>query len=250
MLRSSIRASKVEEDVEKDKQEGVRDDEGRPRLQGQDGRQSTQHEKVDRRTPLTLQTAWSSLQDPQRPLELDNRSISHQHLQRCISTRAVSSLAKAPSVAVISFFLLSDRLVPQVALNLSIPKPSERECQQHRLARARGSTSSKEMRWPSTTGKESFNQALHLVNLNQPSRQDVIKIINPDSGLNKMLEIANQEFDKFVFVTQIILIFRRLSEQHVVSSPHFEHHLRNASSSEDRPHLLGLVHFVPQRFLS
>ncbi|KAH0370150.1 hypothetical protein KCU65_g2843, partial [Aureobasidium melanogenum] len=82
--------------------------------------------------------------------------------------------------------------------------------------------------------KKFFTQALHLVNLDDASRQDVIRILASDSGLNKMLEVANQDFEnmsekimKHVFVTQIIPMFQSLSEQHVMSSPLLERHLGN-----------------------
>ncbi|KAG9749834.1 hypothetical protein KCU73_g6729, partial [Aureobasidium melanogenum] len=82
--------------------------------------------------------------------------------------------------------------------------------------------------------KKFFNQALHLVNLDDASRQDVIRTLASDSGLNKMLEVANQDFEnmsekiiRHIFVTQIIPMFRSLSEQHVMSSPLLERHLGN-----------------------
>ncbi|KAI4718642.1 hypothetical protein E4T48_05160 [Aureobasidium sp. EXF-10727] len=82
-----------------------------------------------------------------------------------------------------------------------------------------------------------FNQALHLVNTDDASRQDVIRTLASDSGLNKVLEVANQDFEnmsesvlRHLFVTQIVPMFQSLSEHHVMSSPLLERHLGTISN--------------------
>lgn len=82
--------------------------------------------------------------------------------------------------------------------------------------------------------KKFFTQSLHLVDLDDASRQDVIRTLASDSGLSKVLEVADQDFEtmsekamRHVFVTQIVPMFRSLSEQHVMSSPLLDRHLGN-----------------------
>ncbi|THW27430.1 hypothetical protein D6D23_02831 [Aureobasidium pullulans] len=77
-----------------------------------------------------------------------------------------------------------------------------------------------------------FGQALQLVNLDNPCRQDVIRSLATERGLNKVLELVGQDFGgmsekamKHVFSTQIVPFFRALSEEHVMSSPLLERHL-------------------------
>ncbi|THW01112.1 hypothetical protein D6D26_05381 [Aureobasidium pullulans] len=77
-----------------------------------------------------------------------------------------------------------------------------------------------------------FDQALQLVNLENACRQDVIRSLASDRGLNKVLELVSQNFGgmsekamKHAFSTQIVPFFRALSEEHVMSSPLLERHL-------------------------
>ncbi|THX32966.1 hypothetical protein D6D12_01808 [Aureobasidium pullulans] len=77
-----------------------------------------------------------------------------------------------------------------------------------------------------------FDQALQLVNLENACRQDVIRSLASDRGLNKVLELVSQNFGgmsekaiQHAFSTQIVPFFRALSEEHVMSSPLLERHL-------------------------
>lgn len=77
-----------------------------------------------------------------------------------------------------------------------------------------------------------FGQALRLVQLDDACRQEVIKSLATDKGLNKVLELVNQKFQGMtekalvhIFVSQISPFFRVLSEEHVMSSPLLERHL-------------------------
>ncbi|THX89161.1 hypothetical protein D6D05_01461 [Aureobasidium pullulans] len=77
-----------------------------------------------------------------------------------------------------------------------------------------------------------FDQALQLVNLDNACRQDVIRSLATDRGLNKVLEVVSQNFVgmsekvmEHAFSTQIVPFFRALSEEHVMSSPLLERHL-------------------------
>jgi hypothetical protein len=79
-----------------------------------------------------------------------------------------------------------------------------------------------------------FDQALKLVNLDNASRQDVIRSFATDRGLNKVLELASQHFAgmpenilKQKFTTQLVPFFRAISEENVMSSPLLERHLGN-----------------------
>ncbi|KAI5201119.1 hypothetical protein E4T39_05341 [Aureobasidium subglaciale] len=77
-----------------------------------------------------------------------------------------------------------------------------------------------------------FEHTLQLVNLDNACRQDVIRSIASERGLTKILELVSQDFDtmpdktmKHIFTTQIVPLFRALSEEHVMSSPLLERHL-------------------------
>lgn len=77
-----------------------------------------------------------------------------------------------------------------------------------------------------------FEEALRLVNLDNASRQDVIRTLATDRGLTKVLELVDQDFGRLsaqflrhTFTAQIIPLFQALSEPHVMSSPLLEQHL-------------------------
>ncbi|KAG9526550.1 hypothetical protein KCU93_g5449, partial [Aureobasidium melanogenum] len=77
-----------------------------------------------------------------------------------------------------------------------------------------------------------FTQALRLVQLDDACRQEVIKGLATDKGLNKVLALVGQNFEGMsekalvhTFVSQISPFFRVLSEEHVMSSPLLERHL-------------------------
>ncbi|KAG9842726.1 hypothetical protein KCU98_g8248, partial [Aureobasidium melanogenum] len=77
-----------------------------------------------------------------------------------------------------------------------------------------------------------FSQALRLVQLDDACRQEVIKSLATDKGLNKVLELVSQKFEGIsekalvhIFVSQLSPFFRVLSEEHVMSSPLLERHL-------------------------
>ncbi|KAG9695911.1 hypothetical protein KCU95_g3802, partial [Aureobasidium melanogenum] len=77
-----------------------------------------------------------------------------------------------------------------------------------------------------------FSQALRLIQLDDACRQEVIKSLATDKGLNKVLELVSQKFESMsektlvhIFVSQISPFFRVLSEEHVMSSPLLERHL-------------------------
>jgi len=79
---------------------------------------------------------------------------------------------------------------------------------------------------------EFLGQASRLVQMDDSCRQEVIKSLATDRGLEKVLEIVNQDFARMsdkalmhTFDTRIIPFFCVLSDERVMSSPLLERHL-------------------------
>jgi hypothetical protein len=77
-----------------------------------------------------------------------------------------------------------------------------------------------------------FDRALELVNLDNASRQDVIRSLATDRGLHKIQETIDRDFSlltdkatQHTFKSQIVPLLRTLSEHHVMTSPLLERHL-------------------------
>jgi hypothetical protein len=77
-----------------------------------------------------------------------------------------------------------------------------------------------------------FGQASRLVQLDDSCRQEVIRSLATDRGLEKVLETVNQEFERMsekalmhTFNTRIVPLLCVLSDERVMSSPLLERHL-------------------------